>query len=772
MATAFFNMKRAGLASMWFPAAMVLLLLLSVPGVVLLALNLIGWENAVNEWMQTRWSLSYHIPIPRWASLLLVLAPFLIILLYFLKLKRKPLQVPSTFLWRKSIEDLHVNSLFQWLRDNVLLLIQLLIVLIVIYAVLGFQVHAHTGSGHYYIIMVDNSASMAVADVLPTRLEAAKRAAVNEIDGHLEGDVGMVIEFNSRAKILQPYTTDRNLLRVAVQGIQQTQRSTHVEEALGLADSLANPRQTADDMAVRPANPIPGQERTYVAAEGIAADVHLFSDGRFPDVPEFSAGRLNLNYHRIGKAGPEVDNVAIVAFNATRDEQNSGKVRVFVRVVNYRQQEVEGKVRLEVRVQDQPDFKLYDKQTNPPTIPARKVSAGDPDKNEPPSDIPGDGIATFELNDMDEATTVTLHAQLVGVKDAFPLDDEAWLVLGMVRKARIAIVAPGTVVGADGKLITPGNDILNDFFGQDVVEKVATITYLRPEDLGSEADYRRPARNGAFDLVIFDRCAPASVDEMPLGNTFFIDSVPPPWKRADMPPLEDTIIRNPASKHPIMRHLTALDEIAVFEAFRFPLDDPRVSPRTPRLLETGKDTAVLLALSRQSFTDLVMTFPLINDKGKGTTTWNLKLSFPVFLRNVMYALGNVSDTAAEETIQPGELKTLRPDVVVDKIEVLAPADAKPDEVKKSPQGDFSYKGTERVGVYRAKWKDGERSFAVNLLDPEESNLQPRDEVTFGSTRLKANETKGQVHDTWKWGAVGALALLLLEWALYYRRIFT
>jgi hypothetical protein len=190
------------------------------------------------------------------------------------------------------------------------------------------------------------------------------------------------------------------------------------------------------------------------------------------------------------------------------------------------------------------------------------------------------------------------------------------------------------------------------------------------------------------------------------------------------------------------------------------------------LLETGKDTAVLLALSRQSFTDLVMTFPLINDKGKWTTTWNLKLSFPVFLRNVMYALGNVSDTAAEETIQPGELKTLRPDVVVDKIEVLAPAEAKPDEVKKSPQGDFSYKGTERVGVYRAKWKDGERSFAVNLLDPEESNLQPRDEVTFGSTRLKANETKGQVHDTWKWGAVGALALLLLEWALYYRRIFT
>ena len=41
----------------------------------------------------------------------LLLVPLLLILLYFLKLKRKPLQVPSTFLWRRVIEDLHVNSL-------------------------------------------------------------------------------------------------------------------------------------------------------------------------------------------------------------------------------------------------------------------------------------------------------------------------------------------------------------------------------------------------------------------------------------------------------------------------------------------------------------------------------------------------------------------------------------------------------------------------------------------------------------------------------------
>src|SRR3954451_15097186 len=152
-------------AGVWFPAALAALLLLAVPGAVLLALNLLGRENAVNGWLQEHLALSYHLALPWWASLLIFLVPFFVILLYFLKLKRKPLKVPSTFLWRKSIEDLHVNSLFQWLRDNVLLLLQLLTVLLLIYSVLAMQVHGRTSSGKHYILLIDNSASMGATDV-------------------------------------------------------------------------------------------------------------------------------------------------------------------------------------------------------------------------------------------------------------------------------------------------------------------------------------------------------------------------------------------------------------------------------------------------------------------------------------------------------------------------------------------------------------------------------------------------------------------------------
>ena len=111
----------------------------------------------------------------------------------------------------------------------------------------------------------------------------------------------MVIEFGSAAAIRQSYTNNRTLLRDAVKDVQPTQRPTRIEEALSLAESLANPRQSGEDIASRPANPEPGKERTYAAAEGISAEVHLFSDGRFPDVPDFSAGNLNVHYHAAGK---------------------------------------------------------------------------------------------------------------------------------------------------------------------------------------------------------------------------------------------------------------------------------------------------------------------------------------------------------------------------------------------------------------------------------------------------------------------------------------
>src|SRR4051794_20292943 len=70
--------------------------------------------------------------------------PVGIIALYFLKLRRRPVQVPSTLLWRRSMEDLHVNSLFQRLRRNILLFLQLLAVFLTMAALTGPRVRGTT----------------------------------------------------------------------------------------------------------------------------------------------------------------------------------------------------------------------------------------------------------------------------------------------------------------------------------------------------------------------------------------------------------------------------------------------------------------------------------------------------------------------------------------------------------------------------------------------------------------------------------------------------
>jgi hypothetical protein len=759
----------------WFPAALIALLLLAIPGLVLFVLNLLGSEGRVNAWLQDTLRLSYHIPIPWWAGLIILLVPVFILLLYFLKLKRKPLQVPSTFLWKKSIEDLHVNSLFQWLRENVLLLLQILTVLVLLYALMSFQIHGNMVEGVHYIIMIDNSASMSASDVSPNRLEVAKKEALKEIDAHTDNDTGMVVVFNSSAKPLQSFTHDRSLLRGAVASIEPTQRTTSLDEALSFAASLANPRDSAENRASRPEDEDPAKARTYVELKGTPTEVFLYSDGRFPDVPKFDLGNLTVRYRAIGQPEREAaDNVGIVALSASRDDRDPGRLLVFARVNNYRTAEASVQIELEVFANGElKEICAPQADGGNGRIDGRKlvpVDDGNPDG--PKRDQVSHAAFMFVVNDVDDRSDVVMHAKLKDHKDNFPLDDEAWLVVGTIRKARVLVVGPG-------------NKLLSAFFDHPATQKVATVTYLDPAVLKDAQKYLKPAREGTWDLVIFDRCAPETEDDLPAANTWFIDDVPPPMKKDKIVADKDNVLNSPlikgwAEKNPLMRYLTGLHEIGIDSAFR--IDAKTLPPRTPRLLESDRDTALMFALSRQSYTDLVQTFAIMTEGEKPfNTNWFTHPSFPLFLRNVTYVLGNVNDAAGEDSVQPGQIRTLRPDLAVETLDVVGPdpkrgglpdPDGKTVTLDRRGRPEFSFGDTERVGVYQVRW-DGKprRHFAVNLLDADESDILPRTEIRIGEDKIGAGESRGTPYDTWKWVALGALGLLLLEWYVYNRRVY-
>jgi len=250
-----------------FLVGVVVLLLFALPGVAAFTADLLGYGADLNNWAEKYLGLSHRLALGTPAALVLFFVPPAIVLLYFLRLKRRPMAVASTYLWKKSVEDLHVNRLMQWMRRNVLLLLQLLCILLVIYAVLGLRTQGALTGGRHYIILIDNSASMAATDVAPTRLDWARAEAIKLIDAAHDGDSGMVIVFNSTAEIRQSYTVNKDELRAAVNDVKQTQHLTRVDEALSLAASRANPFRSTENAAVAPANPEPGKERTYFAPD-------------------------------------------------------------------------------------------------------------------------------------------------------------------------------------------------------------------------------------------------------------------------------------------------------------------------------------------------------------------------------------------------------------------------------------------------------------------------------------------------------------------------
>src|ERR1700761_638472 len=91
--------------------------------------------------------VQFLTPLSAGAWAVLACVPAGIVALSFLKLRRRPVQVPSTLLWRRSLEDLHVNSLFQRLRRSLLLFLHLLAVLLAMLALTGPRVSGTARQG-------------------------------------------------------------------------------------------------------------------------------------------------------------------------------------------------------------------------------------------------------------------------------------------------------------------------------------------------------------------------------------------------------------------------------------------------------------------------------------------------------------------------------------------------------------------------------------------------------------------------------------------------
>jgi hypothetical protein len=210
-----------------------------------------------------------------------------IVAFYLMKMRRRDVRVPATFLWPSHTEEVRANAPLQRLKPNLLLFLQLLAMLATVGAMARPQTRQAGLTGEVTVIVVDASASMSATDVKPSRFAQAKSLARDAIQGAKPGDRMALIEAGPIPRVVFPLGNDsaRNLR--AVDTLRPTDAESDVGEALRLAAALVS------------------------SIDG--ARIVLLSDGVFGPVEDFSRGKAVFVYKSVGISG---DNLGIEALGA------------------------------------------------------------------------------------------------------------------------------------------------------------------------------------------------------------------------------------------------------------------------------------------------------------------------------------------------------------------------------------------------------------------------------------------------------------------------
>ena len=661
-----------------------------------------------------------------------------LIALYFLKLKRSVRLVPSTLLWKKSVEDLHVNSPFQRLRSSVLLLLQLLILLLAALALGKPMLESALAHESTIIILVDHSASMAVIEADGrSRLDIAKEQAKRVVDGMDDDSRAMVIDFCDRATVVSSFDTDRQALKRKIESIEQTQSASSLGEAMSLAEAYTQNIIIGSDEA--------GADR---APDSVAppATVFIFTDGRVEDADKVTLQKFDVDNIHVTSIGKRADNVGIIAMSARRNYETPEILEVSATIKNFGPDPIAVDAVLYI------DGENVDVQTI--ELGPLREATGSQDKG-------GDSPETTKLTEAAEPVGVIVFDEIefegggtaevvLRIDDALSADNRSWSIIDEPRHVQVLLVSSG------------------NWFLENVLQTLPlTVKTMTPEqyEQADEVDIQDGDRS-RFDVVIFDDHSTA---RLPQGNYFFWGGIPSldGLSRKDL--IEDEVIFNWDEMHPVLRYV-GVEALYVYQWHRLVLPPEAVS------IIDGQSSPVLAYLSRDASQYLISAFSLIahDDEGRPlmNTYWVTTVDFVVFMQNAIQFLAGTTSIIARKSVRPGAPITLPIPGNTDEVKVHRP-DGVVDRVPAVGFDNIHYARTRQVGPYRLDpGITGNDVFAVNLFNEVESHVRPAETLALGAATLSTQAASIQVNrPAWPYFLFGLLVLLLLEWVIYNYRIF-
>lgn len=163
----------------------------------------------------------------------------IIILLYMLKPRHTELVISSTYLWDKTIKDMGASRPWQKLKNNLLMILQIVIAILLMISVMRPYVAKSSFSGDMVVIL-DSSGSMQSKDISPTRFERAQEDILKIIDGMLPNQKMAIVSMGSSGQIITEPIGDKGELRRQLKDMEPENGGGGQEEALSIAGAIAS----------------------------------------------------------------------------------------------------------------------------------------------------------------------------------------------------------------------------------------------------------------------------------------------------------------------------------------------------------------------------------------------------------------------------------------------------------------------------------------------------------------------------------------------------
>jgi von Willebrand factor type A domain/Aerotolerance regulator N-terminal len=601
------------------------------------------------------------------------------VLLYILKLRRRPVAVAFAPLWHRVLGDRDATRLFSKLRRWLSLALQLLLIVLLALALADPRPTKTLGTGKNLVLLVDTSASMQATDEKPTRLEAAKNVARSLVRGLGGSDRALVVAMGAVPVPLSTMSDETTDLLVAIDRVHAVDTRADLGRALELASD---------------------------ALRGLPnAEIVVLSDGALapPDpIPEL--GGAALRFAPVGKSGK---NLAITAFSVRRYPLDKSRLEVMAELANLDTE------RAEVELSLWGDGAIVDSE--------RLVIE------------PGAKLARF-FPDVGGARHA-LEARLRyadGHADALPADDHAYALVPERRRAKVLVV-------------TPGNTYLSAAL---LLDEYLDVTEVKP------SAYPPP---GAFDATIFDGVAPPPADTS--GGLVYLN---PPATGAPVKVGKaikgfgfDTWDRKSA-----LVRFTALGDVQVATGHAL---EPSAGDK---IIGASDEGPILVTGNRSGRPFIVLGF----DPRQSDLV--LRPAWPLLVLNAIDSFSE-SDTSYVSAYRTGEVWRVPVPAGAREAELVAPGGV----TRTVPvQDGRAVTFGERAGFYRlTSGSDASRvvtEFAANLSDLDESRILPQKELTIAN-RAATPPTVGSGgvrREVWLWLLAAVLALSVVEWVTYHRRV--